>query len=291
MKPLRSALVPLLLAVTPAGAGQALATVFAGPDGRPLPWTTAAEVEGFLREARVVSSERAPGGVTGARKLLLEQADVRAHAVFRTVEETAMIKELGPGHIQYHYRDHYMNEVAAYELSKLLGLDGVPPTVARRIDRRDGSVQLWIENAETEDSFRERSHPPQERARHGLQLDQMRVFDNLIHNIDRNVGNFLTDARGRVWYVDHTRSFMRVGDLPSPELVVRVDRAFFERLGTVSDESVGQALEGHLPAPEVRALLERRRALVALIEQRIEAGAGEVLFDLARARPTPDGSR
>jgi hypothetical protein len=198
-----------------------------------------------------------------------------------------MIKKLGPGRVQHHFRDHHANEVAAYELSKLLGLDAVPPTVARSIDRRDGSLQLWIENAETEASFRERPHPPQEQARHRLQLQQMQVFDNLIHNIDRNLGNYLSDARGRVWYVDHTRSFMRVGELPAAEVVVGVDQGFFDRLRTVTDASLTQALEDHLPAPEVRTLLERRRALVSLLERRLEAHPGEVLFDLSRARPNP----
>jgi hypothetical protein len=255
---------------------------FLGPDGSPLPFQSRAEVESFLSQARVVSSRAAPGGITGARKLLLERDGVTAHAIFRTVARTALVEPMPHGRVQPHFRDHHVNEVAAYELAKLLGLGTVPPTVSRRIGAHQGSLQLWIEGAETERRFRERPLPPVERVRHALQVDQMQVFDNLIHNIDRNLGNYLTDAFGRVWYVDHTRSFLRLPVLPRAERVVRVDRGFWDRLREVSDERLAATLALHLRDPEIRGLLERRRRVVALLESRLhERSPARVLFSLA----------
>jgi len=231
----------------------------------------------------VVSSKAAPGGVTGARKLLLERDGISAHAIFRTVQKTALVQEMPHGRLQPYFRDHHENEVAAYALARRLGLDAVPPAVPRQIGSQMGSVQLWVEGAETETRFRHRYLPPVERVRHALQVDQMRVFDNLIHNIDRNLGNYLTDQDGRVWYVDHTRSFLRLPVLPAPDSLRHVDGAFWERLQEIKDTDLEATLLPLLPEAEVRAVLDRRRLVVQRLRERLEEKSERlVLFQLAR---------
>ena len=42
-----------------------------------------------------------------------------------------------------------------------------------------------------------------------LQTQNMRVFDSVIGNLDRNSGNFLHDETGKIWLIDHSRSFPR----------------------------------------------------------------------------------
>jgi len=162
-----TALVALVaLATIPSQAAEALAPrgpIFIGPDGTPLPFRGPDDAADFLRTARIVSDERAPGGVSGARKLLLEQDGVRAQAVFRSQAITKVKAELQSGGFQPYFRDHYANEVAAYRLARAFGLHTVPPTVMRTVSRREGSVQLWVEGAETEKEFRAREHSPVER--------------------------------------------------------------------------------------------------------------------------------
>ena len=46
------------------------------------------------------------------------------------------------------FRDHYANNVAAFELSRMLGMNNVPPGVVRRVGRNKGSLHLWIENSQ-----------------------------------------------------------------------------------------------------------------------------------------------
>ena len=156
---------------------------FPGAGGTELPFASDAEVLEFLREARVVSSERAPGGVTGARKLLLERDGVRAHAIHPRVEVSEP-RHVYQGRFVPDYRDHHVHEVAAYHLATALGLQTVPPTVPRRIQGTDGSLQLWIQDAVTGSAYAEQPRPTLERVRQGLQLDQMRVFDNLAYNVE-----------------------------------------------------------------------------------------------------------
>ena len=250
-----------------------------------LPFQDDAEALEFLHTARVVRSRHLKGGISGARKLLLERDGVRAHAVFRDVAITRFVCEVA-GRTQRHFRDHHANEVAAYRLARALGLDMVPPTVAREIGGREGSLQLWIEGAETEKTFRERELRPVERLKHSMQVDLMNVFDILINNIDRNSGNYLTVASGAVWWVDHTRSFSRVASLPEESRVERVGKDFWLRLEGLPDEHIVEALSPHLDEPEIEGVLQRRRRLVGLLKSRLdEKGPGVVLFSLAYARP------
>ena len=107
------------------------------------------------------------------------------------------------------------------------------------------------------------------------------LFDNLINNLDRNQGNILIDPGWRLWLIDHTRSFIRDRALPAPELVLRIERRFWERLRSINDEELEAAVKPYLDGPERAALLERRRLLVKLIQGKIdEIGEAWVVFDV-----------
>jgi len=260
---------------------------FLGPDGEALPFHDDAEALEFLRTARVVHSKRAKGGTSGARKLLLEADGVRAHAVFRDKAVAKFFAQIeGEGFHRY-FRDHHANEVAAYRLARLLGLETVPPTVVRRIDGQEGSLQLWIEDAETEKSYLQRELRGLDWLKHRMQVDQMNVFDALIHNVDRNLGNYLTVPSGAVWWVDHTRTFSRIPEIPETCRVERVDRIFWQRLESLPDERIVEALSPVLEEPEIEGVLERRRMLVSRLGARLqEQGPNAVLFSLEYARPS-----
>jgi hypothetical protein len=261
----------------------AFGKLFWGPGGHPLPFTSDDEVLLFLRTARVVSSESIPWGVTHPNRLLLEKGGIEGRAIYRDVAIEKMFVRLA-GSLHRFFRDHYVNEVAAYSLSRLLELHAVPPAVKRRVRRGDGSLQLWLEGSVTELEWRKQSRAPLEQARHNVQLWSMRVFDNLVNNTDRNLRNYVTDTSGKVWYIDHTRCFSRVKDLPNPDHIGQVARGLWRRLQALPEETIKHALKPYLGKPEVSALLERRRKLVALIRERItQQGEDAVLL----GRETP----
>jgi hypothetical protein len=253
---------------------------FLGPDGTVLPFESHDEILDFLKTARIVSDEPVPVGTTRPRKLVLERDGVRVRAILRQVDRVERMARFKGRQVERFFRDHHAGEVAAYALARELGMANVPPAVERRRGGRGGSVQLWIEEATTEKGWRERSHPPLEQARHRRQLYVMRVFDNLINNTDRNLGNYLTDSTGKVWLVDHTRCFARSEGLRHPDEVVRVERDFWKRLQELSDARIREVLDPYLAPPEIDSLLERRRMLINLIRKRItEQGEHGVLFD------------
>lgn len=102
----------------------------------------------------------------------------------------------------------YKHEAAAYELSKLLGWDFVPPTVVRDGPQGPGSVQVFIPHDAEAHFFVQR-----EREELLPQLMRMCVFDAITNNADRKGGHCLLDERDHIWGIDHGLCFH-----PTPKL-------------------------------------------------------------------------
>lgn len=236
----------------------------------------------YLRQAPVIASERLGEGINRPLKLTLERDGVRRHAIFRTVEQRVHGSPTGSVHRRF--RDSYRFEVAAYRLARLLGLHNVPPTVLRSIDGVQGSLQLWVEGATSEARRRRKGLDRVRPARWFRDTQTMAAFDNLIYNFDRNAGNILYDRDGKVWMVDHTRSFKSVGMLDSPASIVAVDRTFLERLRGLDAELVRAELAPYLEPLAIQAILARRKKLLHFIDSLVaERGQGRVLFEAPSA--------
>jgi hypothetical protein len=246
--------------------------VWRDPEGQPLPFQSDAEILEFLRTAAVKERKWTATGVAGSQKLLLEKDGTRAHACFRVVD----IKKTNVTYNRFFFdfRDSYSHECAAYELARWLGLDLVPPTVLRRIDGKDGSVQIWLENALGSQGF----EPPDVRAWTSQVWDKD-LFDNLILNVDRNLGNVLRDDEYKLWLIDHTRAFQPEHELLNPEALARVRRRVWDRLLETTREDLKQQLGDYLDGKQLTSLEKRREALVKLIRGLVaERGEAAVLY-------------
>jgi hypothetical protein len=255
---------------------------FVDPDGKPLPFQSNEEVEAFLRTAEIVSSERLGAGLNNPLRVLLEKDGIRMHAVFRDVHVDQREIKLTDG-TKFFFRDDADFECAAYELAKLLGMDTVPPAVERKIRRTEGTLQVFVENAMSNEERRKDKIPaPSEGLEYWrwmMQWQQIQMFDNLIYNEDRNPGNVLISPDGRLWMIDHGRSFRRWKELPHPKLISYIDRNVWEKLQTLDEALVRERLTDYLNPYEMEGLLERRRLLVEHVQKLIdEQGAGKVLF-------------
>lgn len=253
-----------------------------GPDGVYLPFTTDAEVIDFLATAEVVSTQVIEGSSNRPLKLLLEKDGVRAHAIFRTVE----VEREAMRNVQEHargFRDHYEYEVAAYELSRLLGLENVPPATLRTLGREKGSIQLWVEQAM---GVAERLESGIDKRYEQLWLFQkqnMAVFDNLIYNFDRNPGNLLIDSTGQVWFVDHTRAFKKLPALNGRGDIKVCQKSLYENLRNLDPKTVRERLDPYLTNVEIDALMVRKKKLVQFLEKRIKQyGEDAILFQFVQ---------
>jgi hypothetical protein len=263
------------------------ARVLRDRNGAPLPFAGEDEIVAFLRDARIVESKPLNVGVTGARRLVLEQGGRQLRAVLHQVDR----RETGPKRFQdgkttMFFLDSYRSQVAAYELARLMGFRTVPPTVQRRVEGEMGSVQLWVEGASTWGRIKQMGERAPEPGLEQWQLHDMWVFDNLIGNTDRNEGNFLFDADWSLWWIDNTRAFSQDDSLPTPERIHRISLQMWSALRTIDDVAIREELSDVLSSFEVKALLRRRDRLVQLVEARIEAaGEAGVVFDATSPPP------
>jgi uncharacterized repeat protein (TIGR03843 family) len=156
----------------------------------------------------------------------------------------------------------YKREVAAYELSKVLGWPVIPPTVVRRHGPHGvGALQLFIE-ADRRHFLEQQSAEPETWRRVAL-------FDVITNNADRKSGHCLFDANDKVWVIDHGLTFhvdpkLRTviwdfaGEPLPPELCGDVERALAE----VDKGGLAKTLDGLLSPGEVRVLKRRLRRVL-----------------------------
>jgi len=283
--PLGLALIVLLL---PAAAGGEQGVVPAaggpwqGPDG-PLPFATEDELKDYLRTAPIVSKEEITSGTNRPFKVRLEQDGVEANAIFRTVDIRQRKARLD-GKIVMDFHDSHVYECAAYEVSRLLGIDRVPPCVKRRVSMMDGTVQLWVENATTELDRREAGQEPPQLIVWLRQKQTMKLFDALIYNFDRNQGNMLITPDWKLWFIDHTRSFRKSSVIERIEKIIWCERGIWERLQALDKKQLSRRLKPLISSLQINLLLKRRDKLVAHLQERIDRlGEGGVIYDAGDA--------
>ncbi len=271
----------------PAPAGTFETRILLGPEGETLPIATYEDVAQFLASASERSVKFLSRGITGATRLSLEDGGIEARAIFHDVNQIERKpKRLPNGRTVMYLRDSYTSQVAAYRLSRLLEMRNVPPTVVRVSGAATGSAQLWIEKAMTEDIRQDEGIDVSDYNLWNQSLADMRIFDNLINNIDRNQGNMLVDSFGNLWLIDHTRSFGQDSVLPLPEMITRCSRRMLEAIRSLDEKTLEQDLEPYLAGVEIKALWHRRERVLARIEETVsKLGEDWVLFDYGDPDP------
>lgn len=102
--------------------------------------------------------------------------------------------------------DTAMREAIAYQIDKIVGLGLVPKTMV--IDdtignvRYDGSIQEWIKGAK--DGYQIEKFTNEERK----DFERLKVFDFIIGNSDRHLGNVLFTEDGKLHAIDNNASLI-----------------------------------------------------------------------------------
>jgi hypothetical protein len=232
-------------------------------------WPDREEIEHFLKKAKVTARKKIGTGVTHPEKVTLELDGAVRHAVFKKIDEPL---------------DNWRNEVAAYELDKLLGIGMVPPTVERSVGGRAGCLQLWVTGS-TMDKH-DTVFPDIEKWRD--QVSVMWLFDDLIANVDRHLNNAMASPEYRLMLIDHSRSFRDTeglrndlnakvdgtnarlwGSEPDAKLErfpTRYPRSLTERLRRLSDKEIKDAIDRHVWGWRQKLLLDRRKRILDRVE-------------------------
>jgi len=187
-----------------------------------------------------------------------------------------------PGGVYVNFRDSYKYNIAAYRLAVLLDIDNIPPSVERGFGGSSCSYTWWIENVlmDEEERLKKKIEPP-DALYWNEQMYVVRVFDQLIDNIDRNMGNLLITKDWRIWMIDHSRAFRPTEKLSKTEDLRKCDRKLLTSLRTLTREQLNRHLGKYLTKTEIKCLLARRDLLVRHFEQQGEAG----LFELRKQVP------
>lgn len=254
------------------------------PSGLETQTLTAEQMEIFLLNAKIVASKDTDKGITNSRQATLSDGRIKHDVHIQIVDISQHIFVPAKGPTQINFRDTYRYNVAGYRLAILLGLDNVPMSVERSFRGTNGAFTWWVDDVLMDDAGRLKGPPAHWRTtRTAGQIHVMRVFDELIANSDRNVGNLLWTTDGKMWMIDHTRAFRLQPTLKAPQLLQRCDRDLLKAMRQLSAEQLKTAMGNSLNRYEIDALLTRRDAIVKLFEDKIaERGEAAVLYTLER---------
>ena len=229
-------------------------------------------IENFLRKARIASVLKGrTGGRTAPYIVILKDGEKTMRAVFKYIHRPR------PNLLS----DSYKREIAAYELSKLLDLDIVPPAVEREVDGRKGSLQFFLEDCITDRDRRLNKLEPPDPASFQSRIEEIKVFENLVANgcLDET-HLFIHKSNWKICRIDFSQAFD-----PSPELIpgcelTRSSRKLFRNLQNLDEGPLRSALGPYLLEDEIQNLLIRKMIVIDKIKELIAAkGVEAVLFD------------
>jgi len=245
------------------------------PARQPTPSLSDADIERFLSTARVIRTRGTTKGVTNSLRATLSDGKLTHDAHIQTVEISKREFHGNRG-TEFNFRDSWSFNVAAYKLDRLLGLHLVPVSVKRNWRTDVAAFTWWVDDVEMDEAERQKKRiVPGEPERWNQQMQLVRIFDQLIYNTDRNLGNLLIAKDGRIWAIDHTRAFRSLNFLRNPENLTRCDRQVLERLRQLDRATLKRTVGDYLADWDIDALLARRDLIVAHFER---VGPG-VLFE------------
>ena len=234
----------------PAAAPQAVTS----PSNPDRPWVGCEpEIEEFIRTAPVIKLETIDLGVTHPQRAWFAPGG--------PIDSIAW-KPIRPA-LYSGYWESWKNEVAAYELDKLLQIHMVPPAVAKKIKGAEGAAIYWVHDTKMWKELKEVPKP--NTPEWNVQMMHMKMFDNLIGNIDDNAGNILVSNNWTVYLIDHSRAF--VPDDIMPQKLQNVDPSLWARVKALDEPRLKATLGEWLDGRSIRAILKRRDKMAKQIEE------------------------
>jgi hypothetical protein len=231
---------------------------------------TQAEAEEFLRTAAILRDRpREESGRSAPRRIYLDDGRNRVGTIFKYIDRRR------PQDLP----DSWQYEIAAYELSKLLGKEIVPPVVVREIGGVRGSLQVFIEGAIRMSELPKETDPagPDSPL---LKVRICRVFENLVYNSCADPEDTrIRPSDGRVFRVDFAEAFAPVAALLPDCEITCASRAVYEGLLAWDEAKVKDKLGPYLNADELAALTQRKDIILERIRALIkDKGEANVIY-------------
>ena len=223
--------------------------------------------ETFLKEAKIKITHSAKKGVTGTQRATLTDGTITHDASIQNIDENKPKFEGATG-VEYNFQDSYKLNIAAYRLAVLLGLDSmVPVSVERSYDGKAASYTWWIENVQMDeaDRIKKKIDAPDKDA-WSRQYLIMKVFDQLVYNMDRNMTNILYDKDWHLWMIDHSRAFRLHKKVLSEKALEKIDGQLLARMKQLKEEDVKKQTGKWLTNSQIKALMARNKMIIVHFE-------------------------
>ena len=244
------------------------------------------QIEEFLLKAKVGKTRSTKKGVTGSLQATLSDGKLTHDAHIQTIDEHKQQFAGANGGVEFDFTDSWTYNIAGYKIDRLIGMNTVPVSVARHHGYGDAAFTWWLddvmmdeqerlERKKSKDPVKSDSAEPPNTERWNQQMQMVRVFDQLIANIDRNLGNLMITKDWRLWPIDHTRAFRTNKELKAPANVTRADRAIVERMKALDKETLKRETGKYLTTYQIDAILARRDAIL----RRLDGLGPSALFD------------
>jgi hypothetical protein len=234
-----------------------------------------AALEQFLAKARILSKPQpTEKGRNDPWVVLLGDGQATHRAIFKYIDRP------GPQALAASYK----HEIAAYALTKLLGVDVVPPVVARKIDGTPGSLQIMIEGCISESERQKQYLAPPDAQAFADAMAEIRVFEHLTYCERIDLGDLLVHKDNwKLCRVDFSEAFAPKAQLLTEADVRRCSNRLYKSLRTVPDRTIEETLKPWLEAAEIDSLLKRKALILEKIEALVkEKGEAAILFDIVR---------
>jgi hypothetical protein len=236
------------------------------PDGSQLPDPV---LEKFLERAKIVG--RGEIAIADGRRFQvveLKGKGLHLRGVFGSAMES--IPEGTPREKARPRR--YKHEIAAYRLDRLLGLGFVPVTVERKVGKKEGALQVFLEDAVDLPYLREHGRLD---LVDGLEPEIRKavVFSALVGTRDRiDAAKMLLPLERRLMLADHTIGFTlntEVDELLDRPVQVQdvgpcspMDPSLEVALGALTEKQLRAELGDYLSKEQIDALLARRDGIL-----------------------------
>ncbi len=242
----------------------------------PASQLTREEMAAFLQNASIVRSRSTSKGITSPVRLTLSDGRLTHDAAFQRVDEQKSVMEFGSGRREFNFVDSWRYNLAAVRIAELLGMgEMMPVTVERRWGGSKGALSWWVDTLMDEaERLRKKIQPP-DSASWNRQMQTLRVFTELVHDTDRNLGNVLITRDWQIRMIDYTRAF-RLGKQIREGEISRCDRNLLAALDALTLESLTSATSQYLTEYEIDAVISRRDRIVAHV-RRLVADKGEAV--------------
>jgi hypothetical protein len=250
----------------------------------PAPELSVDEIRTFLKDAKVIKTRSTNKGVTAPKRLTLSDGKITHDAVFQAIDDRQMVASLSGGgrasQTELNFVDSYKYNIAAYELSRLLGLDHMMPVyVERRWNGQIGSISWFVPTLMDESERLKKKVEPPNATEWNQQMYRMRVFSSLVRDTDRNLTNVLITPSWKIMMIDFSRGFRVQAELMHLKDLGKIDRQLLAKLEELSKEDVIAATRDYLTRRELDAMMVRRDMLVAHFKKLVaEQGEAKVLY-------------